>query len=211
LAIAKAHHLTFASVISALLLIAGSYLLREHAKRPPSFIVGNNAGQFAEPSESPYEAKSNSAPQRKREPLPNKGASRARCSQVNSLKPQGSIAQVSINLEEYARLREADVEERPINMPQSRVRLLLNLPEGSPSGSYTVSIADAFGSSLLSKRVTNLEGKVLRVILDIRGLQEKKYIFCISREGDIPDCYTLAISGIYRATRLDKNPRVIKK
>jgi len=205
LAIAKAHGLTFASVISALLLIAGYCLLREPAKSPPS-LVGNNAGQFAESSGRPDEAKTNSVPLRKHEPLPNKRAARDRRLQVNGLIPQESIAQVSINLEEYARLREADVEERPINVPQSRVRLLVNMPEGSPRGSYTVSLVDAFGNSLISKKAANRDGKILRVILDTSGLQEKKYIFCISREGEIPDCYTLTVSSIHRPIRPDRNP-----
>ncbi|HST21063.1 MAG TPA: hypothetical protein VLR90_08100 [Blastocatellia bacterium] len=193
--IIRAHSLIFASILSALLLFAGFNFWREYTKRPSLPIVSNNTDPVSRPSETEL----SSEPQSKNTPVPNKRASHISRSQGGGVKPQQLIAQVSIDLEEHARLRAVDVEEKPINLPQSRARLLLNMPEGSSKGLYTVSITDAFGDPLLSKTAASPDGKSLRVILDTSGLQEKKYVFCISRKGEIPDCYALLI------TRMNKN------
>ncbi|MGA9768029.1 MAG: hypothetical protein WBV94_03250 [Blastocatellia bacterium] len=190
-AIIRAHSLIFASVISVLLLFAGFNFWREYTKRTSLFIVNN-----ANPAGTASEAEPVSEPPGRYIVLPNKKAARTSRSHGS----RQLIAQVSIDLEEHARLRAADVEEKPINLSQSRARLLLNMPEGSSRGLYTVSITDAFGNPLLSERAASPDGKSLRVILDTSGLQEKKYVFCISHKGEIPDCYALLI------TRMNKNP-----
>lgn len=194
--IIRAHSLIFAGVISALLLVAGFNFWREYTKRPSSPIISSNNDSVVRPSD----LESGSEAPGKNTPLPNERAARTSRSQGSGIKPQQEIAQVSIDLEEHARLRAADVEEKPINFPQSLARLLLNMPESSSRGLYTVSITDAFGNPLLSKRAASRDGKNLRVILDASGLQEKKYTLCISHEGEIPDCYALLI------TQMNKNP-----
>jgi hypothetical protein len=204
-AIIRAHSLIFASVISILLLFAASNLWREYTNRHQSSILSNSTAPVATDSETPSSSESSSQPAYKDERLPKEEISPARPSRGSSLKRQKLIAQVSIDLEEYTRLRESGVEERPINIPQSRVRLLLNMPEGSSRGLYDVSIVDAFGKPLLSKKASNPDGKSLRITLDTSGLQERKYILCLSREEEIPDCYTLLISGTYSAIQQEGN------
>ncbi len=103
---------------------------------------------------------------------------------------------IEINLKEENLLRDADeVKTSPylIRLSPTKQRLRLQLPEGSASGRYTVSVLDAFGKSVIIARA-NSNGKTLTVDLDLRGLAAKKYRLCLSRGEEAPDCYLVSVS-----------------
>ncbi len=81
---------------------------------------------------------------------------------------------------------------RVITLTPERQRLRLRMPRGSAAGRYTVKVVDPFGKSLLTTAAKS-GGRTLTVDLDLSGLAAKSYRLCISRDGEAPDCYLLAI------------------
>jgi hypothetical protein len=109
---------------------------------------------------------------------------------------------IEINLKEDGLLRGGDdlAQQRGINLARERQRLRLQLPERSGKGRYLVTVVDAFGKPLITKRV-NSDGKTLIVNLDLRGLNAKQYRLCLTLGGESPDCYLVSVS--------DRAPRAV--
>lgn len=84
--------------------------------------------------------------------------------------------------------------EKIIELPAARTTLLFNLPEGSSKGPYEVRIVDPFGKTLKSTKAISPQGKILRVLLDLRGLAKARCRLCVSRMSEAPDCHQVVIS-----------------
>ncbi|HVG18667.1 MAG TPA: hypothetical protein VNI02_06410 [Blastocatellia bacterium] len=86
-------------------------------------------------------------------------------------------------------------EEKFIELPSSRATLLFHLPDGSDRGVYEIKIVDPFGSPLKRAKGFSHDGKTLHVLLDLRDMSEAKYRLCLSRKGEVPDCYQVLITN----------------
>jgi hypothetical protein len=114
--------------------------------------------------------------------------------------PRDLIATVAIRIdlrEDVLRAVEEaqNREEKLIELPPSRMSLSFDLPEGSNKGVYEVKIVDPFGNALKSAKGVSRDGKRLKVLLDLRGLDEARYRLCVSRASEAPDCYQVLITN----------------
>jgi hypothetical protein len=121
-------------------------------------------------------------------------------SQPLSRRSQALIARVAITIDLREDVMRAAEEaqnsgEKIIELPAARTSLLFNLPEGSDKGLYEVRIVDPFGKTLKSSRAMSPDGKILRVLLDLRGLAKARYRLCVSRTNEAPDCHQVVIGN----------------
>jgi hypothetical protein len=85
----------------------------------------------------------------------------------------------------------ADRLERKM-LPAEKVRILVKLSDGSPSGIYIVSLLDEFGRSLSSEIKTRSTGVTLATDLDLSQLGGPARL-CIAAGDEIPDCFSVLI------------------
>ncbi len=80
-------------------------------------------------------------------------------------------------------------------LPRSRARLVITLPQGSASGRYHVSLSNA--TSSINALARSADGKHLSVNLDLGQLPEDKYTLClVVRAGDASsDCYPVRVAA----------------
>jgi hypothetical protein len=106
------------------------------------------------------------------------------------------LATVSVDLDEYKTMRDpqrSSEARKMIRLPQSRTRIVFNLPEGLVRGAYSIFIVDAFNKPLVSGKARSTNGKTLMVILDTTSLEAKTYRLCITRAGEAPNYYQVVI------------------
>lgn len=106
------------------------------------------------------------------------------------------LATVSVDLDEYKTMRnrqQSSEARKMIRLPQSRTRIVFNLPEGLVKGVYSILIIDAFNKPLVSSKARSTDGKTLTVVLDTTGLEAKSYRLCITHEGEAPNYYLVVI------------------
>ncbi len=103
----------------------------------------------------------------------------------------------TIDLNEYVALRDVKAgvtEEKKIRLPSERVRLQLNLPEGSTKGAYTIRLIDAFGRPLSRATATSQRGNTFTVRLDLRPIKANTYRLEVSRRNEAPDYYPVTVT-----------------
>jgi hypothetical protein len=109
------------------------------------------------------------------------------------------IAQVRVRLADYPTLRDVAEagrgEKKPIVLPASRARLVIELPERDAKGLYRASVVDADGETLKAAQERSTDGKTLAVILDLRGLSEKASHLSLGRVGEAPHFYPVVIGN----------------
>ena len=128
-------------------------------------------------------------------PLPSPSSTKP---QDESQKPSANsmlaVNQVTIDFEQAIALRrQAPQQSKPIILSATPHALLIRLPENSPRGSYTVTLNDAFGKSVRSKTTASANGKTVRVIFNLTGLNSGGYSICITREQEVPSCLAVTI------------------
>jgi hypothetical protein len=158
---------------------------------PQSDVPGSLTGQTSVP---PIPDKSGRQPNRN---------DRRRSNPASSSNPKGrrpdpyQVPVVRLKLSEIAELRdegEPRLENRSgIRLRRRVTRLQIELLQDGGARVYDVSITGPFGEPLLSARTRSLDGKFLRVRLDLRALEPGRYHLCLSWVGNVPVCYSLVI------------------
>ena len=102
-----------------------------------------------------------------------------------------------IDLRNYSPLRgnETGAEPPPLQIEQEPTAFTITLPEGSPSGSYSVSILDAFGKPVKTRTSSSIDGKRVTAILNLDNLRSRNYRLCVSRSDEPPNCYPIVITN----------------
>lgn len=115
-------------------------------------------------------------------------------SQKQSANPTIALNHVTIDFEQATALRrQARQQSKAISLSATPHALLVKLPENSPAGSYTVSLNDAFGKSVRSKTTASANGKTVRVIFNLTGLNSGGYSICVTREQEVPGCLPVIV------------------
>lgn len=194
----------FASlIILAVCVIAGFFIWRGGLREMPAGVV-RNASQPATTSTSttpqspPTGERASAGPEsfpaeRSDEKHPGRGGDKKKERPPKELVASNPI---TIDLEKYSLLRstEGTSDEPSIRFPAARNRVILTLPSNSPRGLYKVSVVDAYGRELSSRRAASANGKTLITDLDTRALSASKYRLCVSLSAEAPDCYPFIVA-----------------
>jgi hypothetical protein len=86
-------------------------------------------------------------------------------------------------------------EPPPRQIEQKPTAFTITLPERSPTGPYSVSIVDAFGKTIKTRRSYSVDGKRLTTTLNLSNLKSQKYRLCVSRSDEPPNCYPVVITS----------------
>jgi len=105
------------------------------------------------------------------------------------------VAQVDLRDYLPQRGNGAGEEPPPLQMEQKPTVFRITLPEGSPAGTYSVSILDAFGKQVKSRTSYSADGRRLEAMLNLNNLQTRKYRLCVSRSNEPPNCYRIVITN----------------
>jgi hypothetical protein len=201
----KAQILTVTCAVGILLITL--FVWRAHTVSPTSDLAANISGPDKAILSAPTPEVSNKSNAAASAPEALKDSEHARVAAATSPARGGSsekrerdlvaLNSIRIDLDERSILRDADnavtTDEQAINLPASRNRLLLNLPEGSSKGLYEVSIVDAYGQPLIKGKGLSRDGKSIVSTLDMRSLAAKKYRLCLSHGNESPDCYPISV------------------
>jgi|ERR1051325_4239322 hypothetical protein len=124
-------------------------------------------------------------------PSPAKPADESQKKSTNSMV---AVSQATIDFEQATALRrQAPQQSNTISLSATPHALLIKLPENSPKGSYKVSLNDAFGKSVRSKTTASANGKTVKVIFNLIGLNSGGYSICVTREQEVPSCLPVTI------------------
>src|SRR5262249_5113028 len=109
------------------------------------------------------------------------------------------VAEVHLKSADYPTLRGVTEvgrgERKSIELPASRVRLVIELPERSVKGLYRVSIADVDGNPLKTEKERSSDGKTLTIILNLRELSGKASSLSVGRVDETPHFYPVMIGN----------------
>lgn len=64
----------------------------------------------------------------------------------------------------------------------------VRLAPGSPKGEYRLTLTDPFGKEVKAPVVGIFDGRILRADLDLNFVTPGKYLICIVRAAEVPDC-----------------------
>jgi hypothetical protein len=96
---------------------------------------------------------------------------------------------VEIDLGESNRSRGAGQNTIPVHvLYASNNDLVIRLPAGSPIGTYQVILADPFGNAIVSSSAQSHDGTILRAALKLTSVKAGRYLICITRNAEVPDC-----------------------
>lgn len=104
---------------------------------------------------------------------------------------------VRVDLRDYSPQRgnKLGEEPAPLQIEQKPTAFTITLPDGSPPGTYSVSVVDAFGKPIKTRTSHSGDGKRLTATLNLDNLQNRKYRVCISRSDEPPNCYPIVITN----------------
>jgi len=105
------------------------------------------------------------------------------------------VAQV--DLRDYSPQRGNEPGEEPAAMQfePKPTAFTITLPEGSPPGTYSVSILNAFGKPIKTRTSYSNDGKRLTATLNLSSLRNQRYRLCVSRSDEPPSCYPIVITN----------------
>jgi hypothetical protein len=116
---------------------------------------------------------------------------------------RGQVETIKVDLNNYTRVRSVGGED--IKLSRKRIRLLLQLPDGSPKGQYTISILDET-RQLQSANARSADGMNLIVDLNLRELAPQKYRLQIKHENStIPDEYAVILGDAQTKSKSQSN------
>jgi hypothetical protein len=104
------------------------------------------------------------------------------------------VARVDLRNYSLQRGNEPGEEPLPIQIEQKRTALTITLPDGSPAGTYWVSILNPFGKPIKTQTSYSADGKRLAATLNLNNLRNRKYRLCVSRSDEAPNCYPIVIT-----------------
>jgi hypothetical protein len=105
------------------------------------------------------------------------------------------VARVDLRNYSPQRGNETGGEPPALQIEQEPTAFTITLPEGSPPGTYSVSILDAFGKPIKTRISYSADGKRLTAILNLDNLRNQKYRLCVSRSDEPPNCYPIVITN----------------
>ena len=102
--------------------------------------------------------------------------------------------QVEIDLETSNQSRgPTSAAPRETVLAVGKNKIKVRLPAGSPSGSFEVMLADPFGNRLASSMAQSSDGTILQTELKLPSVKAGKYLLCITRETEVPDCVPVIV------------------
>ena len=104
------------------------------------------------------------------------------------------VARVDLRTYSTRRGNEPSEEQPPLQIEPKQTAFTIMLPEGSPPGTYSVSIRDAFGKAIKTRTSHSVDGKRLTATLNLDNLRNQKYRLCVSRSDEPPNCYPVVIT-----------------
>ena len=105
------------------------------------------------------------------------------------------VARVDLRNYSPQRGNEPGEESPPLRIEQKPTVFMIRLPDGSPRGTYSASIVDAFGKPIKTRTTYSADGKRLTATLDLHNLQNQTYRLCVSRADEPPICFPIAITN----------------
>lgn len=105
------------------------------------------------------------------------------------------VARVDLRNYSPRRGNETGEEPSPLQIEQKPTAFTITLPDGSPPGTYSVSILDAFGKPVKTRTSHSVDGKRLTATLNLDNLQSRSYRLCVSRADEPPNCYPIVIAN----------------
>lgn len=116
----------------------------------------------------------------------------------HSVGPAASTT-VRVDLNEYVALRgvteQSGSGKQVINLAPVLTRLQLRLPEGSPTGAFTISLVDAYNRVLASTIASSSAGNRLVATFDLGPIAAKAYCLRIFHPAEPPSCYPVLIQA----------------
>lgn len=102
---------------------------------------------------------------------------------------------IDFELKEDSILRSDRIAKRTdsLILPDKNINLSIKLPNYYENGIYNFSILDVETNVLLTKKVNVNKANLLIKTLDLRKLKKSASKFCLQKEGDIPDCFSIQI------------------
>jgi hypothetical protein len=67
-------------------------------------------------------------------------------------------------------------------------RVTVRLSTESPKGEYVITLNDPFGKEVKRPVMGKFDGRVLRAELDLNSVTSGKYLICVARAAEVPDC-----------------------
>jgi hypothetical protein len=109
---------------------------------------------------------------------------------------QESVHVARLDLRDYSPHRGGaeGQNEQSLQVRPGQTLFAITLPEGSPAGSYSVSLLDAFGKTMRTRTVNTPDGKKLTTTLNLHNLRDQKYRICVSRTNEPPNCYPILVT-----------------
>ncbi len=96
---------------------------------------------------------------------------------------------VEINFETATRSRGAAPQgERETLLSTGHNEIVIRLPSRSPVGTYQITLADPFGNPIASSSARSRDGIALLTNLKLTSVKPGRYLFCVTREAEVPDC-----------------------
>ena len=111
------------------------------------------------------------------------------------------VARVDLRNYSLQRGNENGEEPPPLQIEQKPTAFAITLPEGSPPGTYSVSILNAFGKTIKTRSSYSVDGKRLTANLNLDNLRNHKYRLCVSRSDEPPNCYPIVITNRGKQTQ----------
>jgi hypothetical protein len=190
-----APRLAFLTTIVFVALLIGALAWRELTRVPATNSAINEQARSARPPSASSPNRISDAPAPTALPPTVTGDEPAPKGMSKASNPE-LIAKATVELafDDAALLRDAEslAEEKIVRLRPVRTRFVLTLPEGTSRGTYNVSMVDAYGKPIIMRAGSSPDGKLLKVVLDMEGLQGK-FRLCVSRQGEAPDCYPVLV------------------
>ena len=79
-------------------------------------------------------------------------------------------------------------EIEPVMFVAGLNRVTVRLSAESPKGEYGVTLNDPFGKEVKQPVVGTFDGRALSAALDLNSVSPGKYLICIARAAEVPDC-----------------------
>jgi hypothetical protein len=107
-----------------------------------------------------------------------------------------AVNTVNVDLAAFQQTRDASGKnQQAIRLTHGVNELAIKLPRRSPPGTYRITLADSFGKQVLTSSAKLHAGRIVRSRLNLPSLNEGTYTFCVSSNGEAPDCLPAKIGN----------------
>lgn len=144
-------------------------------------------------SETPYPQDSQTGPLNSTADLGKRPQRKAEPDEDRDTSAKGSndlaANKVAIDLETSDALRDASgVQRSAVVLRSATNEVTVKLPLGSPKGGYKLSLADPYGHPVRVAKAISEDGRSLKLDLPLALVKPGRYLFCVSRLEEVPDC-----------------------